>query len=460
MGTSDDKHAGSQQRSLRDNAGNVQADIREQLLLRKIEALEQEVAVLRKAARDNAALEGMVAQLREANENLVLATVSAQSLRDEAEATNRRQNEFLAMLAHELRNPLAPISMAATLLERIPTPPKQLLNLTQVVRRQVDHMAHLLDDLLDAARISSGKITLSLEPILLSDVIEQALETVYPRINERGQHLYLDIPDEPIIAGGDPVRLTQVFTNLLGNASKYTSDRGEIRLSAKRDGGDVEVRIADNGYGISPDVLPHIFDLFTQGPRSLARSEGGLGVGLNVVRNLVSMHGGTVEASSSGIGEGSTFAVRLPVSSETPAVCEPIVKPVAGRGQGCQILLIEDNIDASDTLKHFLGLEGHEVTAAYDGVSGLQLAVEGQYDVVICDIGLPGLDGFDVISRLRRGADGHRPLAIALSGYSHTEDRARALEAGFDHYFVKPISPDALVSLIASPECLARRAAR
>jgi signal transduction histidine kinase/ActR/RegA family two-component response regulator len=459
MGTSDDQHAGSQQRSLRDNEGNGQADIREQLLLRKIEALEQEVAVLRKAARDNAALEGMVAQLREANENLVLATVSAQGLRDEAEATNRRQNEFLAMLAHELRNPLAPISMAAALLERIPAPPKQLLNLTQVVRRQVDHMARLLDDLLDAARISSGKITLSLEPIVLSDVIEQALETVYPRINERGQHLYLDLPDEPIVVGGDPVRLTQVFTNLLGNASKYTSDRGEIRLSAKRDGGDVEVRIADNGYGIGPDVIPHIFDLFTQGPRSLARSEGGLGVGLNVVRNLVSMHGGTVEASSSGIGEGSTFAVRLPVSSGTPAVCEPVVKPVAGRGQGCQILLIEDNIDASDTLKHFLALEGHEVTAAYDGVSGLQLAVEGQYDVVICDIGLPGLDGFDVISRLRRGADGRRPLAIALSGYSQTEDRARALKAGFDNYFVKPVSPDALVSLIASPECLARRAA-
>ncbi|HEX9173809.1 MAG TPA: ATP-binding protein [Telluria sp.] len=454
MGTTYDADTGAGQRSPSEARAEVSA--REQRLLCQIAALEAEVDALRVAASNRAELEAMVLQLREANENLVLATVNAQGLRDDAEAANRRQNEFLAMLAHELRNPLAPIGMAAALLERIPNPPAQLLNLTQVVRRQVDHMAHLLDDLLDAARISSGKIMLTLQPIALSEVIAQAVETVQPRFKERAQELALAVPAEPVITSGDRVRLTQVFTNLLANASKYTRDQGRIRLAVTREGEHIVTTIEDNGTGIADDVLPHIFDLFTQGPRSLARSEGGLGVGLNVVRNLVAMHGGEVHAASGGVGQGSTFAVRLPLSGETPdrdaAPLQAALKPA-----GCRVLLIEDNVDACDTLAHLLTLEGHEVTVAYDGATGLHHATQRAYQVVICDIGLPGLDGFDLIARLRAAPAGDKPFAIALSGYCQAEDRVRALEAGFDHYFVKPVGPDDLLALIASQECQQRR---
>ncbi|WP_229466284.1 sensor histidine kinase [Pseudoduganella plicata] len=215
------------------------------------------------------------ARLREANAHLVMATVNAQSLQDEAEAANRRQNEFLAMLAHELRNPLAPISMAAAMLDRMPKAAPELATLHGVISRQVEHMARLLDDLLDAARISSGKITLAIAPLALSEVIERALETVQPRIAERRQHLEVAVHDPAMLLDGDKVRLTQVLSNLLGNASKYTQDGGTIALRTERCAGGMRLTISDNGTGIGPDVLPHIFDLFTQGPRSLARSEGG-----------------------------------------------------------------------------------------------------------------------------------------------------------------------------------------
>jgi len=402
-----------------------------------------------------AALEATIEQLREANQNLVLAAVHAQSSRDDAEAANRRQNEFLAMLAHELRNPLAPIGMASTLLARVPNANPQLINLAQVIGRQVEHMSHLLDDLLDAARISSGKITLSPEPVLLSEVINQAVETVNPRITERRQRLAVTLPPQDVVLHGDKVRLTQVFTNLLGNASKYTGDAGSINLSAALADGLVEVTVDDNGAGIADDVLPFIFDLFTQGPRSLARSEGGLGVGLNVVRNLVAMHGGRVDASSDGLGAGSSFTVVLPVSNEAPAAVQAQRQP-ARDNQKSRVLIIEDNVDACDTMMNFLSLEGHTVSVAYDGTSGLALAAAGDYDVLICDIGLPGMDGLDLIRSLRGAHGAGQPFAIALSGYCQSEDRVRALDAGFDHYLVKPCRPEELVALIGSEQCQGR----
>jgi signal transduction histidine kinase/ActR/RegA family two-component response regulator len=427
----------------------------EQPLLERIAALEAELAVLRSGGGD--AFAQQLAQLREANENLVLAAINAQTLRDAAEAANRRQNEFLAMLAHELRNPLAPISMAAALLERMPNAPEQLLSLTEVIGRQVGHMAHLLDDLLDAARISSGKIKLAIEPVLLSDVIAQAVETVQPRLEERRQALLVDVPDEAIVIDGDRVRLTQVFTNLLGNASKYTGDDGEIRLAACVANGDVVVTVGDNGSGIGPEVIPHIFDLFTQGPRSLARSEGGLGIGLNVVRNLVAMHAGSVRAESEGAGRGSTFTVTLPLS-ELPQASALVPRGDAGAaGGGCAVLIIEDNADACATLQYLLAMEGHAVSAANDGRSGLAAAIEHPCDVLVCDIGLPALDGYGVIRALRQSPGGARPYAIALSGYCQAEDRARAIDAGFDQYLVKPVRPDALLALIESDECRRRR---
>ncbi|MFC5478882.1 hybrid sensor histidine kinase/response regulator [Massilia suwonensis] len=441
--------SGSMQRSLDPMDDTVPSDAYTGALHRHIGSLEQEVARLRAAVVGKEELEKSVARLREANEHLVLAAISAQGLRDDAEAANRRQNEFLAMLAHELRNPLVPISMSSMLLERSADASPQLLNFTKVIRRQVDHMAALLDDLLDAARISSGKITLHLEPLSLSETIDQALETVLPRIAERSQHFELELPPEQLATRGDRVRLTQVFTNLIGNASKYTGDGGRIALSVRQEGEDIVAVVADNGTGIAPEVLPHIFDLFTQGPRSLARSEGGLGVGLNVVRNLVSMHGGTITADSPGVGQGSRFTLRLP-SCALPAAA-PAQPPAASlSGRRCRVLIIEDNPDACEMLKAFLDMEGHEVAMAQDGQAGLDALLGQDYDVVVCDIGLPGMDGLEVMSRLRASSGGARPVAIGLSGYGQLEDRARAAAAGFDHYLVKPVSPDALLALVAA----------
>jgi signal transduction histidine kinase len=443
--------SGSMQRSLDSMEPQLQPDAYTGALLRHIGSLEEEVARLRVALKGKEALAENVARLRDANEHLVLAAINAQGLRDDAEAANRRQNEFLAMLAHELRNPLVPISMSSMLLERTANASPQILNFSKVIRRQVDHMASLLDDLLDAARISSGKITLNLEPLSLSGTIDQALETVLPRMRERGQQLDLDIdlPAEELGTRGDRVRLTQVFTNLIGNASKYTGDGGRIRLTVRREGGELVAVVSDNGSGIAPEVLPHIFDLFTQGPRSLARSEGGLGVGLNVVRNLVTMHGGSITAESGGVGQGSRFTLRLP-GCALPAAEPPAPEPVAAAEAGCRVLIIEDNPDACETLKAFLDMEGHEVAMAHDGQAGLDALLAHSFDVVVCDIGLPGMDGLEVMSRLRASGAGARPVAIGLSGYGQAEDRARAAAAGFDHYLVKPVDPDALLALVAA----------
>ena len=438
----------SRQRSLDANSGHSQPDAYTSALLRHIGSLEEEVARLRAALSGKEEFEKQLARLRDANEHLVLAAISAQGLRDDAEAANRRQNEFLAMLAHELRNPLVPISMSSMLLERSANSTPQLLNYTRVIRRQVDHMACLLDDLLDAARISSGKITLQLEALAVCAMIDQALETVLPRISERRQQFALSLPAGQLGARGDRVRLVQILSNLIGNASKYTGDGGRIALDVVRDGDEIVATVSDDGTGIAPEVLPHIFDLFIQGPRSLARSEGGLGVGLNVVRNLVAMHDGSITAESPGVGQGSRFILRLP-SCDLPDAVAPAAQPLARSG-GCRVLIIEDNVDAGDTLKAFLELEGHEVGIAQDGQAGLDLLMQGRFDVVICDIGLPGMDGLEVMTRLRASGTKPQPVAIGLSGYGQAEDRARAAQAGFDHYLVKPVNPEALLALVAA----------
>jgi len=412
----------------------------------RLEVLEQENARLR-AELD--ASQALAATLREANQHLVLATVDAQTSRDDAEETNRRQNEFLAMLAHELRNPLVPISVSASLLERAPAIQGQLVRLTGVIQRQVGHMARLLDDLLDAARLSSGKITLAVQPLRLGDMLDQAVETVQPRVRERNQQLFLSAARAGVMVDGDPVRLTQVFTNLIGNASKYTQDGGRIRVEVDVIPGDgVDVTIADNGAGMSSETIGSAFELFTQGPRSLARTEGGLGVGLNVVRNLVTMHGGSVSAASAGPGQGSTFTVRLPLS-QSAAPADVLAPGVLAPGSARRILVVEDNEDAADVLRMLLELEGHQVEIAADGHTGLALAMEGRFDAVVCDIGLPGLDGFELMTRLRAAAPDIRPLTVALSGYGQPSDRERALAAGFDRYLVKPVGPGILVEALA-----------
>jgi signal transduction histidine kinase len=428
MGTYQDNPPVSEQRSRDGRASQSAAP--DAFLLRRVRELEAENA-----------------RLREANEHLVLATFNAEHLREDAEAANRRQNEFLAMLAHELRNPLSPISMAASVLGNTQGASPQQAHLSRVIGRQVDHMARLLDDLLDAARISSGKITLSVQPLPLAELIQHAVETIQPRIQERNQRLEVDLPIDAVVVEGDRVRLTQVFTNLLGNASKYTGDGGLLRIAVEARDGEAVVSVEDSGIGMAPEVIPHIFELFTQGPRSLARSEGGLGVGLNVVRNLLAMHGASVRADSAGLGQGSRFTVRLPRSRK--AVPAPLPASVAAKGAARRILVVEDNIDACETLAGFLGAEGHTVLCVHDGQAGLAAALGEAWDVIICDIGLPGLDGFDLVRSVRAAADGTQPCAIAVSGYGRDEDRTRGLEAGFDHYLVKPVSAASLRELIS-----------
>ncbi|MDQ1833238.1 hybrid sensor histidine kinase/response regulator [Massilia scottii] len=403
-----------------------------------------EVASLRAAALVQSTLGD---ELREANGNLVLATLDARTLRDAAEGAHRRQNEFLAMLAHELRNPLAPISLANAMLVRLPEPSIELLNLHAIIQRQVLHLTRLLDDLLDAARISSGKITLLRSPMPLADLLRRSVQTVQVRLLERHQQLQLDLPEE-LIVDGDPVRLAQVLANLLVNASKYTGDHGLIRVAARAHDGFAVVTVSDNGAGMDADVLASVFDLFTQGPRALARAEGGLGVGLNVVRNIVELHGGKVVGSSDGLGLGSVFTVTLPLAAgDGAAAVRPGPSPLPASRR---ILLVEDNLDANETLSRLLLGEGHLVTSAYDGVAGLALARARAFDVLICDIGLPGLDGYQLFTQLRKTSGAHIPFAIAISGYGQVEDRTRAIAAGFGQYLVKPLDADALLALVSS----------
>ena len=385
-----------------------------------------------------------------ANQNLVLATFEAQNLREEAEAANIRQNEFLAMLAHELRNPLAPISMAGAILSKIASSTPQLLSVQKIIDRQVTHLSRLLDDLLDAARINSGKITLDRSPICLREQLLGAFETVQSKVNNRGQQLRLHIPDEDITLYGDPVRLAQVFSNLLVNASKFTQDGGEIIVSAWVVANTVIISFADNGAGISAEMIPNIFGLFTQGPRSLARSEGGLGVGLNVVQNVIGMHGGTVQAFSEGLGHGSLFTLSLPLSCTAHKVRNITVEAQEHGRQCHRILLVEDNVDVSEMLAMYLLTMGYSVETEFDGPGGLAAARTQFFDVLICDIGLPGFDGYNLIRTLRE-LPGHKtPFAIGMSGYGKADDRARALAAGFEQYLIKPIDMDSLITLIES----------
>lgn len=386
--------------------------------------------------------------LRSANQNLLLATFGAEDLRDQAESAHRRQNEFLAMLAHELRNPLAPIGMASALLGKMPDPSPELLHIKAIIDRQVGQLARLLDDLLDAARISSGKIELHKRPLLVAVQLSNALETVQARLVERNQTLVLDLPEEDIWISGDAVRLAQVFSNLLVNASKFTPNGGRIVLSASVLGDKVMIKVADNGVGIAADVLPTIFALFAQGPRSLARSEGGLGVGLNIVRNVSEMHGGSVTASSPGLGQGTVFTVMLPLHDVTHDGGPAPTPAIASLSR--HILLVEDNVDASAMLEMVLCSEGHTVVAAFDGVSGLALACSGAFDVLLCDIGLPGMSGYDLVRNMRVSAGLQAPFCVAVSGYGQAEDRALALAAGFDHHLVKPIDLATLLALVAS----------
>jgi PAS domain S-box-containing protein len=369
---------------------------------------------------------------------------------EELAENDRRKDEFLAMLSHELRNPLAPIRNSVHVLNAVASGP-QVVQAREVIERQVTHLARLVDDLLDVSRITRGKIALRPEPVALEDVVARAVETTRPLVEARGHSLSVEVrPGAPRFTA-DPVRLAQVIANLLNNAAKYTDPGGRITVRAGREGGEAVVRVRDTGVGIPVDVLPHVFELFTQAERTLDRAQGGLGIGLTLVKSLVEQHGGRVEAFSDGPGQGSEFVVRLPLPAEPePAARTGTPRPAAVAPSKRRVLVVDDNADAADTLAMVLSMRGYDVRVARDGPAALDTARQFLPQLVLLDIGLPGMDGYAVARALR--ADGRSgPLRlVALTGYGREEDRRRSAEAGFDDHVVKPIAPDELLQLLAA----------
>lgn len=362
----------------------------------------------------------------------------------------RRKDEFLAMLAHELRNPLAPIRSAVAILNRLgPVKPRQQWAY-DIIERQVTHLTRLVDDLLDSARLIRGQLRLQQEPVELATIVHQAVEAAQPLLDARQHHFHLTLPTAPVWLDADPVRLVQVLLNLLDNAAKYTEPGGRIELEADVRGAEIAVRVRDTGPGLSPALLARVFELFAQGERTLDRAQGGLGIGLTLVRRLVELHGGRVEAHSAGPGCGAEFTVWLPVLNRgdamaTATVSPPLARPIPNQ----RVLLVDDNPEVVESLALWLQIEGFEVRAATTGQAALELARQFHPQVMLLDLGMPGLNGYDVARRLQAWPpDQHPPRLIALTGDSDEETRRRVQEAGFTQQLIKPVEPDVLLTLL------------
>ena len=373
---------------------------------------------------------------------------------EELRDADRRKDEFLATLAHELRNPLAPIRNSLQILKMPRVDAETAQRSRDMMERQVHHLVRLVDDLLDVSRVMRGKIELRRERVELATVVARAVETVQPLIDAQGHGLTVNLPPESLPLDADPVRLAQVVGNLLTNAAKYTEANGRIRLTAQREGREAVLRVRDTGIGIAPDMLPKVFGLFVQVDHAATRSQGGLGIGLTLVKNLVEMHKGTVEASSAGLGKGSEFVVRLPLSAQegwrrTEEESGETAHAPA-RSSGRLLLVVDDNTDAADSLAMLLRLQGHEVRVAHDGPAALEMAKGYRPEMVFLDIGMPGMDGYEVARRLRRQPGLEKVRLAALTGWGQEEDRRRTAEAGFDHHLVKPVEPGTLEALLES----------
>ncbi|MEP7245175.1 MAG: response regulator [Gammaproteobacteria bacterium] len=368
-------------------------------------------------------------------------------------AADRHKDEFLAVLAHELRNPLAPIRNAVEIMRRSALTDPQLSWSRDVIERQVKHLTRLVDDLLDVSRITRGNINLSRETISIATIISRAIETIQPLMNDQKHELVVEMSDDALEVEGDLTRLTQVLGNLLNNAAKYTDPGGRIVLSTQRLGMDVEIRVRDTGIGIPPELLPRLFQLFTQVDAAAHRAQGGLGIGLALVRQLVQMHGGSVTAYSDGLNQGSEFLIRLPLRlRHTLEVINTEVAPsqkANGSKPGHRILLADDNRDALDSLATLLQCDGHEVHTAVDGAEAFAVAESCRPHVVLLDIGMPRLDGYEVARLIRAEPWGKATILIALTGWGQDEDRQRSREVGFDSHLVKPLDPGALSTLLA-----------
>lgn len=369
---------------------------------------------------------------------------------------DRRKNEFLAMLAHELRNPLAPIRNAVHIIHGAPIVDPTVAWARDVIGRQVDHMSRMVDDLLDVSRIVRGKVTVQTEPLILSSLCERAVEASMPFIDAKQQHLTLEIPEETVVLQGDVVRLSQVLSNLLNNASKFTQTGGKISLKASLQGEGITIDVSDNGQGIDLEFLPHIFELFVQGDQALDRAQGGLGIGLTLVKHLVELHEGRIEAHSEGRGKGARMSLYFPAklfgsdSFPVPIPVQAQISKSAPPGSR-KVLVVDDLAASADTLKVLLEMEGFSVRVANNGASALEVAQEFVPEVVILDIGLPGMDGFEVARRLRLRPELKSAVLIALTGYGEAESRLRSQEAGFDHHVVKPADIDFLLSIVGQP---------
>jgi PAS domain S-box-containing protein len=366
--------------------------------------------------------------------------------------SDRRKDEFLAMLAHELRNPLAPIRNAVQIIRLKGSAEPMVGQAREMIERQVDHLVRLVDDLLDVSRITRGKINLRREPVELAQIIAAAVESSRPLIDARFHELQVEAPAAALRVEGDLTRLSQVVSNLLTNSAKYTPEGGHIWLIVQEEKGLGVIRVRDDGVGIAPELLPKVFDLFTQAERTLDRSQGGLGIGLTLVKKLTEMHGGTVEAHSEGAGKGSEFVVRLPLQARTPTAPEGGGPSAEGLGRpappGRRILVVDDNKDSADSLALLLTLVGNQVRTAQDGETALKVAAECLPEVILLDIGLPGLDGYQVARRLRAQSEFGGTVLVAMTGYGTEGDRRRSEESGFYAHMVKPVEFSALQELL------------
>ncbi|MBI2768889.1 MAG: PAS domain-containing protein [Burkholderiales bacterium] len=370
----------------------------------------------------------------------------AEATRRQAESANRAKDEFLAMLGHELRNPLAPIATALELMAR--RDPAASENERRVIGRQVAHLSRLIDDLLDISRITQGKIQLQREPVDLKAVLANALELTQPVFEKHSRPVKLLQPPEPVATVGDAVRLTQVLCNLLVNASKFTPPDGHVTLQLRVQGAVAEISVEDSGSGIAPELLPRVFDLFVQGGQAIDRQAGGLGLGLAIVRSLTEMHGGSVNAESEGLGRGSRFTVRLPLAQGV-ALPEPVAAPPAGLAATGRVLVVDDNTDAGESLAELLRMVGYQTITVPHAQAALDLLGSFVPQLALLDIGLPGIDGYQLARLLRADPRAAGMRLVALTGYGRENDRARALAAGFDEHLVKPVNIDRLLQVMA-----------
>lgn len=433
--------------------------------------IDDSAAPIRDAA---GTVSGVVLVFRDVTEERA-ASHELLELANQLSDADRRKNEFLAILAHELRNPLAAIRSSVTVLQRAGRDPQMSAAAMGAIERQMRHLVRLVEDLLDVARISRGKLALQRAHMDLRQALEQAIEASRPLCDEAEQALEVELPDHPLPVEGDGVRITQAISNILSNACKFSPRGGRIRVSVDIESGHAIVRIRDNGVGIAADHLPRLFDMFTQVDTGLERTQGGLGIGLNLVKQLVEMHGGRVEARSEGLGKGSEFIVHFPLvtaapqpspgSAEAPATAslEPaaaLAAPPSGAPTGApagtpprevlplRILVVDDNVDSAESLAMLLRIEGHQTSVAFDGVAAVETALKEQPDVVLLDIGLPNLNGYEAAQRIRSATPGARLHLVALTGWGQEDDRRRSRESGFDHHLVKPVDAEELLALL------------